>query len=258
MKVLLCFLGLILMSLLSYSIQVERLAFPEDCSQMRNYIPHPHSGVYVIQPKGTKTRLKVYCMMLSTDDWIVIQRRSGRLVSFERRWAEYRNGFGSLTYDHWLGLEKVHVLTKDTNKAWTLRVDLWDHEGGYAFAEYRNFRIGDEGTAYQLHVGTYSGNAGDAIRGAYPGIDQNGFGFSTIDRDNDGCSPCLYSDIAIAECVLTKGGGWWYSGCGSASLNGKWHPFGDHVGWSSGLHWLTWKPPAPYSAKATRMMIKPL
>lgn len=62
--------------------------------------------------------------------------------------------------DHWLGLDKMHMLTKATDKVWTLRVDLWDHEGGYAFAEYRDFRIGDEGTAYRLHVGTYKGNAG--------------------------------------------------------------------------------------------------
>ncbi|MEQ2282030.1 hypothetical protein AMECASPLE_036343, partial [Ameca splendens] len=96
----------------------------------------------------------------------------------------------------------------------------------------------------------------DAIRGTYPGIDQNSFGFSTIDRDNDGCSLCIFGDIPEAECALTEGGGWWYSRCGSASLNGVWHPFGEHIGWASGLHWLTWKPPAPYSAKATRMMIK--
>lgn len=97
---------------------------------------------------------------------------------------------------------------------------------------------------------------GDAIRGAYPGIDQNGFGFSTTDWDNDGCSPCIFGDIAQDECTFSKGGGWWYSRCGSASLNGDWHAAGEHLGWASGLHWLTWKGPAPYSARATRMMIK--
>lgn len=107
--------------------------------------------------------------------------------------------------------------------------------------------------AIKLYFSLYEG---DAIRGTYPGVDQNGFGFSTIDRDNDGCNPCIFGDIAETECALTRGGGWWYSRCGSASLNGDWHPFGDHIGWASGLHWDTWKP-LPYSAKATRMMIKP-
>lgn len=97
---------------------------------------------------------------------------------------------------------------------------------------------------------------GDAIRGAYLGIDQNGYGFSTIDRDNDGCSPCIFGDIAETECSFSEGGSWWYSRCGSASLNGDWHPAGDHIGWASGLHWETWKSRMPYSLKASRMMIK--
>lgn len=41
-----------------------------------------------------------------------------------------------------------------------MRVDLWDHEDGTAFAEYKNFRLGNEKTAFKLHVGKYRGNAG--------------------------------------------------------------------------------------------------
>ncbi|KAG7232165.1 hypothetical protein INR49_009484, partial [Caranx melampygus] len=186
---------------------------------------------------------------------LLVKKRSGRAVSFNRKWAAYQSGFGNPTKDHWLGLMKVFLMTKDKTKKWTLRVDLWDHEGGTAFAEYQNFRLGNKKTAFKLHVGHYSGNAGDAIRGAYTGIDQNGFGFSTIDRDNDGCSPCIFGDIGENECASSEGGGWWYSRCGSASLNGDWHPAGHHIGWASGVHWLTWKRPAPYSAKASRMMI---
>ncbi|XP_054911466.1 fibrinogen-like protein 1 [Poeciliopsis prolifica] len=230
--------------------------FPSDCSKIRPQSPRAPSGVYLIQPTGSQTRFRVFCEMRQTDGWIVIQRRTGPLVSFDRTWAEYRNGFGSLTYDHWLGLEKVHILTKDTNKVWTLRVDLWDHEGGRAFAEYRDFRIGDEGTSYRLHVGTYNGTAGDAIRFSKPCADQNGAGFSTVDRDNDKCSPCIHGDVAFNSCTVNNsGGGWWYSNCGSAALNGEWHYGNDPIGWSSGLHWLTWKP-MPYSAMITRMMIK--
>ena len=100
-------------------------------------------------------------------------------------------------------------------------------------------------------------SVGDAIRGKYTGIDQNGFGFSTTDKDNDGCSPCIFGDIAEDECSFSEGGGgWWYSRCGSASLNGDWHPAGEHIGWASGLHWETWKGRVPYSARASRMMIK--
>ncbi|KAM6895387.1 fibrinogen-like protein 1 [Xenentodon cancila] len=191
--------------------------------------------------------------MRSDGGWTVFQRRTGEPLSFNRKWQAYKEGFGRLTNDHWLGLQKVFLLTK--NKKSTLRVDLWDFEGGSAFAEYNNFRLGNEKTAYKLHVGKYNGNAGDAIRGAYPGIDQNGYGFSTIDRDNDGCRPCIFGDIAQTRCTDRTASGWWFSKCGSADLNGHWHPSGDHIGWASGLHWETWKS-VPYSAKASRMMIK--
>ncbi|XP_051248314.1 angiopoietin-related protein 5-like [Dicentrarchus labrax] len=227
-----------------------------DCTQIKALSPQASSGVYVIQPPGVKTPFKAYCEMRPDGGWTVFQRRSGGAVSFTRKWAAYKGGFGNLTDDHWLGLKKVQSLTKNKIKKWTLRVDLWDHEGGTAFAEYRNFRLGSEKAAFKLHVGKYKGNAGDAIRGSYPGIDQNGFGFSTIDRDNDGCSPCIFGDIAENDCSSADGGGWWYSRCGSASLHGEWHPAGNHIGWGSGLHWDTWKGRAPYSLKATRMMIK--
>ncbi|XP_022058158.1 angiopoietin-related protein 5-like [Acanthochromis polyacanthus] len=228
-----------------------------DCTQIKSLQPQARSGVYIIQPAGIKSKFKVYCEMLPDGGWTVFQRRSGPTVSFVRKWTDYRNGFGALKQDHWLGLKKVFFLTKNKSKMWTMRVDLWDHEGGTAFAEYKNFRLGNEKAAFKLQVGTYSGNAGDAIRGAYKGIDQNGYGFSTTDRDNDGCSPCIFGDIAESDCSFSEGGGgWWYSKCGSANLNGDYHPTGQHIGWASGLHWLTWRPPAPYSAKATRMMIK--
>ncbi|KAM9845710.1 angiopoietin-related protein 5-like isoform 2-T2 [Aulostomus maculatus] len=228
-----------------------------DCTEIKTLSPQASSGVYVIQPPGLKEPFKVYCEMQSGGGWTVFQRRSGPAVSFTtERWETYKDGFGDLQHDHWLGLNKVFDLTKNNTKSWTVRVDLWDHEGDTAFAEYANFRLGNETEAFRLHVGEYKGNAGDAIRGAYSGIDQNGYGFSTWDRDNDGCSPCQFGDILENECASSEGGGgWWYSRCGSASLHGDWHPYGEHIGWASGLHWGTWKGPAPYSLKTTRMMI---
>ncbi|KAG7215869.1 hypothetical protein INR49_021850 [Caranx melampygus] len=217
--------------------------------------------------RGTDCKVEPELEFTSRQHEIYILQLSGLLLERDKlfvNWCKEAPGRPKsflcalliLSEDHWLGLMKVFLMTKDKTKKWTLRVDLWDHEGGTAFAEYQNFRLGNKKTAFKLHVGHYSGNAGDAIRGAYTGIDQNGFGFSTIDRDNDGCSPCIFGDIGENECASSEGGGWWYSRCGSASLNGDWHPAGHHIGWASGVHWLTWKRPAPYSAKASRMMIK--
>lgn len=63
--------------------------------------------------------------------------------------------------DHWLGLSQLFSITKSQTKTWILRVELWDHEGGTAFAQYRDFRLGDENSAFKLHVGEFSGNAGN-------------------------------------------------------------------------------------------------
>ncbi|KAM3587752.1 uncharacterized protein V6R79_013341 [Siganus canaliculatus] len=259
MKNLVRYFGFTLAFLWSCTVQAEGTvpsleSQGTDCTQIKALSPQATSGVYVIQPPGVKDPFKVYCEMRSDGGWTVFQSRSSGAVSFNRKWKEYKSGFGHLTQDHWLGLKKVHSLTKQ--KTWILRVDLWDHEDGTAFAQYKNFKLGNSKAQFKLHVGEYSGNAGDAIRGAYKGIDQNGFGFSTVDRDNDGCDPCIFGDIAENHCSYSEGGAWWFSRCGSASLNGDWHPNGNHIGWASGLHWRTWKGPAPYSFRATRMMIK--
>ncbi|XP_020506228.1 angiopoietin-related protein 5-like isoform X1 [Labrus bergylta] len=225
--------------------------FGTDCTQIKTLSPQAPSGVYVIQPDRGKAPFKVYCEMRPDGGWTVFQRRSEGKPSFYKKWAAYSKGFGNLRNDHWLGLKKVSHLTKKKNKKWTLRVDLWDHKNGTAYAEYQNFHLGNESEHFKLHVGRYSGTAGDALR------DQNNYGFSTIDRDNDGCSPCIFGDIAQRECTFSAGGGgWWYGRCGSASLNGNWHRAGDNIGWASGLHWKTWKTPVPYSMRATRMMMK--
>lgn len=44
-----------------------------------------------------------------------------------------------------------------------LRVELETFEGEVKYAEYNNFRIGNEKEHYQLDIGAYSGNAGEYI-----------------------------------------------------------------------------------------------
>ncbi|KAF7694226.1 fibrinogen-like protein 1 [Silurus meridionalis] len=247
---------LLFMSLGVATYQINMLAQGTDCTHIKIRSKLAPSGIYSIQPPGAKKPFQVYCVMLKDGGWTVIQRRTGGKLSFDNKWNKYKLGFGNVQKDHWLGLENIYALTKSKQHKATLRVDLWDFEGGSAFAKYQNFNIGSEKTAYKLHVGKYKGTAGDAIRGAYAGIDQNGYGFSTNDRDNDGCSPCIFGDIAVNECNGESGGGWWFSRCGTANLHGNWHSKGKNRGWASGLHWLTWRAPEPYSAKATRMMVK--
>ncbi|XP_035258342.1 angiopoietin-4-like isoform X2 [Anguilla anguilla] len=235
-----------------------------DCSQIKSQHPEATSGLYMIQPAGVPKPFKVFCEMQSDGGWTVFQKRSGGEVSFRKDWLAYKHGFGNPQSDHWLGLQRLWAITKAGGSRWALRVDLWDFEGGSAFAEYRDFKLGNESQAYRLEVWGYYGTAGDAIRGRdpsallLPGLNQNCRSFSTLDRDNYSCAPCAFGNISADTCSHEEGGGgWWYSRrCGLASLHGEWHPAGKNWDQASGLHWFTWKDSGPYSARATRMMVK--
>ena len=155
--------------------------------------------------------------------WTVFQRRKDGSVDFYRNWTDYENGFGDLTGEFWLGLSKIHHLTKEGSN--TLRVDLGDFEGNTAYANYSTFSVGDGSTEYILTVGGYSGTAGDSL------VYDNGMRFSTRDNDND-----LRSGSNCAQ-LLT--GAWWYNSCYRANLNG--HYFTTSTYNEQGIIWLNWK-----------------
>ena len=55
----------------------------------------------------------------------------------------------------WLGLDKIHRLTKGRSRLW---VDLEDFENQTAYAEYDSFGVGDEQSKYKLErLGQYAG-----------------------------------------------------------------------------------------------------
>ena len=76
-------------------------------------------------------------------------------MDFYRGWAEYKRGFGSLTGEFWLGLDKIHRVT--SSRLYQLRVDLEDFAGSITFAEYDLFEVASEGEKYKLGVAYYSG-----------------------------------------------------------------------------------------------------
>ena len=79
------------------------------------------SGVYTIDPDGAGA-FDVFCdQKTAGGGWTVFQKRLDGSVDFYRGWADYKRGFGNLNGEFWLGLDKIHRLTKTKNK---LRVDL--------------------------------------------------------------------------------------------------------------------------------------
>ena len=107
--------------------------------------------------------MQVRCDMTTAGGaWTVFQRRLNGSVDFFRGWASYKNGFGNLGGEFWLGNDKLHRLTAGDNM--TLRIDLEDFDGNITYAEYTTFKVADEGDEYQLLIGGYSGTAGDSLQ----------------------------------------------------------------------------------------------
>ena len=201
-----------------------------DCSDLRSGSP---SGVYMIKPEGAG-KFKVYCDM-TTDGggWTVFQRRLDGSTDFFRGWAHYKNGFGKLRREFWLGNDKLYALT--SQGTYHLRIDLEDFENKTRYALYNTFVVRDPNDGYKLSIGGYSGNAGNAL-----GV-HNGYKFITKDRDDGHRCAALYK------------GGWWYSGCHYANLNGQY--FEGTATYGKGIIWYHWKG-FSYSMKRTTMMMK--
>ncbi|XP_078365497.1 angiopoietin-related protein 7-like isoform X2 [Oculina patagonica] len=196
------------------------------------------SGVYTIDPDNAGA-FDVFCDQTTAGGgWTVFQKRLDGSVVFYRGWDDYKRGFGNLNGEFWLGLDKIHRLTKERSR---LRVDLEDTTGKTAYAEYDFFAVASERSKYKLSLGTYSGTAGDSL------AHHRGAAFSTKDRDNDNNS---------GHCAVGTKGAWWYNNCLNSNLNGL-YLHGKHSKSWEGVTWYHWKG-AYYSAKRAEMKIKPV
>ncbi|XP_020915180.1 fibrinogen C domain-containing protein 1-like [Exaiptasia diaphana] len=191
---------------------------------------------FIIQTKlSLYLKLKLFCdQKTNGGGWTVIQRRQDGSQDFFLGWQDYKVGFGSLTGEFWLGLDKIHQLTQQSRHS--LRVDLEDT----AYAEYDYFAVSDESDLYKLSLGSYSGNAGDSLGG------HRNFNFTTKDKDNDKKS---------YNCAARYTGAWWYAACHSSSLNGL-YLNGTTTKYAKGIVWNSWKG-YYYSAKRAEMKIRP-
>ena len=138
---------------------VHRIIKIKNCAELFKF-GKTISGIYKINPDGAGPDFEVYCdQETAGGGWIVVQRRLDGTVDFYRKWSDYKNGFGNLGGEFWLGLEKIHRLTKTQSK---LRVDLEDFHDNAAYADHDMFSVANESKKYQLSVKTYSGKLFEA------------------------------------------------------------------------------------------------
>ncbi|XP_039444409.1 ryncolin-1-like isoform X2 [Culex pipiens pallens] len=156
------------------------------------------SGIYLLS-LADATEFEVYCEQDMHDGgWIVIQNRFDGSVDFYRNWTEYKNGFGSLDGEFWLGLDKIHKLS--SFKIMELLIYVEDFHGHAKYAIYSDFSIGTEREHYTLNVKSGErGNLNDSL------LEQNGKKFSTFDVDND--------EDSSVSCASERRGAWWYDSC---------------------------------------------
>ncbi|XP_028743286.1 angiopoietin-4 [Peromyscus leucopus] len=213
----------------------------QDCAEIKRSGANT-SGVYTIRVANMTRPLKVFCDM-ETDGggWTLIQRRQDGSMSFQRTWEEYKEGFGNVAREHWLGNEAVHHLTSRT--ACVLRVELQDWEGRQTSIQYEHFQLGNERQRYSLSV-----NASSSSTGLKNSLAPRGTKFSTSDMDNDNC---------MCKCAQMMSGGWWFDACGLSNLNGIYYPVHQHLHKINGIRWHYFRGPS-YSLHGTRMMLRPM
>ena len=119
------------------------------------------NGVYHIIPDSCKP-IQVLCDM-TTDGggWTVFQRRLDGSVDFQLDWESYKNGFGDLRGEFWLGNDNLHCLTAAHDVM--LRIDLEDFDGNISYAEYFTFKVADGVDKYRIALAGYNGTAGDSM-----------------------------------------------------------------------------------------------
>ncbi|KAL7742414.1 hypothetical protein ACLKA6_019046 [Drosophila palustris] len=208
----------------------------KDLDKHHNCTEAKFSGIHdILVPKFSIQSFKAVCDAETWGGgWTIILRRIDGSVNFTRNWAEYKNGFGNLDGEYFLGLDKIHAMTAARRQE--LLVLFEDFEGDHRFETYDEFAIGNEDQLYNLHtLGKANGTAGDSL------WYHRGKTFSTFDNSSD-----------KGFCAIHGTGAWWYGDCMTSQLTGT---YKDNR-LDKGVFWNTFRGHR-YSLKTAIMMIRP-
>ena len=163
-------------------------------------------GVYYINFYGY--RRKVFCDM-TTDGggWIVMQKRIDGSVDFNQDWETFKDGFGNVYTEYWLGNEIVHQYT--TQQPTEALMEAFDFDNVRAAVKITNLAVKSETLKYEINFDVCS-----EVTHANLCVDWDylkGMKFSSLDSDNDENS---------IQCAIKYVSGWWHKSCFYVNFNG--------------------------------------
>ena len=166
------------------------------------------------------------CEFHPKDVWTLIQRRLDGSEDFYRTWEEYKQGFGELSGEFWIGNEVLHQLTNQDY--YRLKIDMWEWPrvvspqsqepvSRYYFAESSYFFIDNETFRYEMHVPNdyfaYTGFGGSGLR-----IHAGPFLTKDVESLPEGMRE---------NCAEKFHCGWWFTTCvRNANFNGRYYKGG--------------------------------
>ena len=91
----------------------------------------------------------------------MFQRRSNGLTDFNKKWTDYKSGFGSPSsnFNFWLGLENIYALSRPAHKLSEIKFVMVRFEDAPRqwWASYDNSEVKGEDDKYRIKLGNYSG-----------------------------------------------------------------------------------------------------
>ena len=175
------------------------------------------TGVYQVNWMG-RMKKNVRCNMeLDGGGWTVFHRRYVPLnENFDLGWSSYKQGFGDVFKEFWLGNDLLHEITTASRPHYILVfARKSDHQT--AISKYGSFYIEDESESYKLH---YNGTLLKGIKSLKSGIrnqNLNGMLFSAKDRIKIVHQHCVEQHSAM-----------WYKKCADIFPNKK-----EYLRWQS-------------------------
>ena len=172
----------------------------QNCGQIKA-LGETESGTYKVRPNPTiENDIYIYCDH-DTDDggWLILQRRSSNgTLNMTQSWDIYRDGFGNVSTEFWIGNKYLSQLTNHTTYEIMF---VFKRTNGSVLRKTKcdAFNVSTEEENFRLQLGTCQGPDAEVLKFS------NWSEFSTWDKDNGFGSLNCANDIT----------GWWFGNCDS-------------------------------------------